>query len=98
MGKDHVLVRRLRTLTFGLLTPFYFIRAGSLVSVPALVGLNHQVIDQTQYSHLVATVIGSAVIPTAIANARFMPRHLLPRAGLTGNLAEAVAGGGEEVK
>jgi glutathione-regulated potassium-efflux system ancillary protein KefC len=36
VGKDHVLVRRLRTLTFGLLTPFYFIRAGSLVSVPAL--------------------------------------------------------------
>ncbi len=33
VGKDHVLVRRLRTLTFGLLTPFYFIRAGSFVSV-----------------------------------------------------------------
>src|SRR5215472_721233 len=133
VGKDHVLVRRLRTLTFGLLTPFYFIRAGSFVSVPALLaapmdfvalffakmlsklfglyptvrafgysghdgvyyslmmstgltfgtisalfGLNHRIIDQGQYSHLVATVIGSAVIPTAIANARFMPRHLLP--------------------
>ncbi len=37
VGKDHVLVRRLRTLTFGLLTPFYFIRAGSFVSVPDLV-------------------------------------------------------------
>ena len=37
VGKDHALVRRLRTLTFGLLTPFYFIRAGSFVSVPALV-------------------------------------------------------------
>jgi len=134
VGKDHVLVRRLRTLTFGLLTPFYFIRAGSFVSVPALVGapmvfvvlfcaksfskffglfptvkafqyqreeglyytlmmstgltfgtisslfgLNHGVIDQTQYSHLVATVIGSAVIPTMVANAFFMPRHLLPQ-------------------
>ncbi|MBI3281914.1 MAG: cation:proton antiporter [Acidobacteria bacterium] len=133
VGKDHFLIRRLRTLTFGLLTPFYFIRAGSFVSVPALVaapmifvalffakmfskllglvptvrafgynghdgiyyslmmstgltfgtisalfGLNHGIIDQTQYSHLVATVIGSAVIPTAIANAWFMPRHLLP--------------------
>jgi len=132
VGKDHVLIRRLRTLTFGLLTPFYFIRAGSFVSVPALVaaplifvtlffakmiskviplfptvktfkyqreeglyftlmmstgltfgtisalfGLNHGVIDQAQYSHLVATVIGSAVIPTMIANAWFMPRHLL---------------------
>lgn len=133
VGKDNVLIRRLRTLTFGLLTPFYFIRAGSFVSVPALFaapltvvalfsakmgsklagllptvrafgynghdgiyyslmmstgltfgtisalfGLNHGIIDQTQYSHLVATVIGSAVIPTAIANARFLPRHLLP--------------------
>ena len=37
VGKDHALVRRLRTLTFGLLTPFYFIRAGSFVSVPALI-------------------------------------------------------------
>jgi Kef-type K+ transport system membrane component KefB len=135
VGKDHILVRRLRTLTFGLLTPFYFIRAGSLVSVPALIsaplvfvallaakmfskmiplvptvrafnylghegmyyslmmstgltfgtisalfGLNHQIISQTQYSHLVATVIMSAVVPTAIANAYFMPRHLLPEA------------------
>jgi Kef-type K+ transport system membrane component KefB len=134
VGKDHFLIRRLRTLTFGLLTPFYFIRAGSFVSVSALVaaplsfialffakmlskhlglmpmvhafgysghdgvyyslmmstgltfgtisalfGLNHAIIDQNQYSHLVATVIASAVIPTAIANARFMPRHLLPR-------------------
>ena len=133
VGKDHFLIRRLRTLTFGLLTPFYFIRAGSFVSIPALMaaplvfvalffakmgsklagvlpvvrafgyrkregayyslmmstgltfgtisalfGLNHHIINQTQYSHLVATVIGSAVIPTAIANAWFMPRHLLP--------------------
>lgn len=133
VGKDHFLIRRLRTLTFGLLTPFYFIRAGSFVSVPVLIaaplvfvalffakmcsklagllptvrafgysghdgiyyslmmstgltfgtisalfGLNHGIISQGQYSHLVATVIGSAVIPTAIANARFMPRHLLP--------------------
>jgi len=28
VGKDHVLVARLRTMTFGLLTAFYFIRAG----------------------------------------------------------------------
>jgi glutathione-regulated potassium-efflux system ancillary protein KefC len=134
VGRDHVLVRRLRTLTFGLLTPFYFIRAGSFVSVPALVaaplvflvlfaakmvskiagvyptvkgfkyqreeglyytlmmstgltfgtisalfGLSHGVINQAQYSYLVATVIGSAVIPTMFANAWFMPRHLLPK-------------------
>jgi glutathione-regulated potassium-efflux system ancillary protein KefC len=37
VGKDHALVRRLRTVAFGLLTPFYFIRAGSFVSVPALI-------------------------------------------------------------
>jgi len=139
VGKDHILIRRLRTLTFGLLTPFYFIRAGSLVSVSALVatplvfvalffakmgsklvglvptvryfnylgheglyyslmmstgltfgtisalfGLNHGIISQSQYSHLVATVIGSAVIPTAIANAYFMPKHLLPEQATVG--------------
>jgi len=37
VGKDHALIRRLRTLTFGLLTPFYFIRAGSFVLVPVLI-------------------------------------------------------------
>src|SRR5467141_3974330 len=37
VGKNHALIRRLRTLTFGLLTPFYFIRAGSFVSIPDLV-------------------------------------------------------------
>src|ERR1700733_1419022 len=36
VGKDHILIRRLRTLCFGFLTPFYFIRAGSFVSVTAL--------------------------------------------------------------
>ena len=35
-AQDHHWVRRLRTLTVGLLTPFYFIRAGSLVSIPAV--------------------------------------------------------------
>jgi glutathione-regulated potassium-efflux system ancillary protein KefC len=135
VGKDHALIRRLRTLTFGLLTPFYFIRAGSFVLVPVLVGaplvflalfgakmvskmvglyptvrafqyqgeeglyytlmmstgltfgtisalfgLSHGVIDQTQYSHLVATVIATAVVPTMVANAWFLPRHLLPKA------------------
>ncbi len=34
---DAFWVRRLRTLTAGFLTPFYFLRAGSLVSLPALV-------------------------------------------------------------
>src|SRR6202142_3488286 len=133
VGKDHALIRRLRTLTFGLLTPFYFIRAGSYVSIPDLIaapiafvlfvlvkvgtkivgvypvtkyfgspnreamyttllmstgltfgtisslfGLSHGIIDRSQYSSLVAAVIGSAVIPTVIANAFYLPRHLLP--------------------
>jgi len=135
VGKDHMLIRRLRTLTFGLLTPFYFIRAGSFVSVPALVaapmvflvmllakmatklaavypmtkffkspgneamyttllmstgltfgsisalfGLTHNIIDQSQYSYLVAAVVASAVVPTLIANAFYLPRHLLRKA------------------
>lgn len=134
VGKDHVLIRRLRTLTFGLLTPFYFIRAGSFVSVPALIagpmiflvlllakmaskmvavypvtklyknpgkeamyttllmstgltfgsisalfGLSHGIIDTAQYSFLIAAVVASAVVPTLIANAFFLPRHLLRR-------------------
>jgi len=134
VGKDHALIRRLRTLTLGLMTPFYFIRAGSFVSVPALIaapaafiillvgkmatkfagvypvtklfgspqkeamyttllmstgltfgtisalfGLSHGIIDQSQYSVVVAGVVASAVVPTLIANAFFMPRHLLPK-------------------
>jgi glutathione-regulated potassium-efflux system ancillary protein KefC len=133
VGRDHALVRRLRTLTFGLLTPFYFIRAGSFVSIAALVagpgillilltakmvtkflgvypvtqlfrspprealyttllmstgltfgsisalfGLTHGIITQQQYSYLIAAVIGSAIVPTLIANGFFLPHHLLP--------------------
>jgi Kef-type K+ transport system membrane component KefB len=48
-------------------------------TISALFGLNHQIITGAQYSYLVATVIASAVIPTAIANAWFMPKHLLPK-------------------
>jgi Kef-type K+ transport system membrane component KefB len=143
VGRDHTLVRRLRTLTLGLLTPFYFLRAGSFVSVPALVaapaaflamlllkiasksvgvypvarafgspnkvstyttllmstgltfgtisslfGLSHGIVDQAQYSALVAAVIASAVVPTLIANAWFLPRHLLPK----GDAADRGAG------
>ncbi len=36
-SKDAAWVRRLRTLTVGFLTPFYFIRAGTFVSLPTLV-------------------------------------------------------------
>jgi len=48
-------------------------------TISALFGLSHGIIDQAQYSYIVATVIGSAVIPTMFANAWFMPRHLLPK-------------------
>ena len=132
VGRDQELIRRLRTLTLGLLTPFYFLRAGSFVQVPviaaglatfaalffakavskfagifpvtlaqrypkhdamyltllmstgltfgtisSLYGLSHHIITQSQYSFLVATVIASAVVPTAIANRFFLPRHHL---------------------
>ena len=145
VGKDHALVRRLRTVTFGLLTPFYFIRAGSFVSVPALVaapasvlgllaaklvtktvgvwpvtrvfryprqeaayttllmstgltfgsisalfGLTHHIVDDAQYSFLIAAVIGSAVIPTLIANAFFLPRYLLPNPAAAAQPATAM--------
>ena len=135
LGADNAFIRRLRTLTIGFLSPFYFLRAGTLVSLPALLaaplvllallggkvttkifglvpvvglfrkdrkerwyttllmstgltfgtisaifGLSHGIVSQQQYSYLVAAVIGSAVIPTLIANAFFLPRHLMPRA------------------
>lgn len=36
--KDNFFVRRLRTMTIGFLTPIYFLRAGALVSLPAIMG------------------------------------------------------------
>src|SRR5579883_3242391 len=135
VGRDHVLIRRLRTVTIGLLTPFYFMRAGYLVSIPAVIaapagvlffliveavtkigsvypvakyygsthkeamyttllmssgltfgtiaslfGLSNGIIDKSQYSTLVSAIIGTAIIPTVIANSFFLPRHLLPKA------------------
>jgi len=35
-AKDDLWIRRMRTLCIGFLTPFYFLRAGSLVSLPAI--------------------------------------------------------------
>jgi hypothetical protein len=46
-------------------------------SISALFGLSHGIISQQQYSYLIAAVIGSAIVPTMIANAFFLPRHLL---------------------
>jgi hypothetical protein len=60
-------------------------------TISALFGLSHGVITPAQYSQLVAAVIGSAVIPTMIANAWFMPRHLLPNPAEIGEPAGAAA-------
>ena len=51
-------------------------------TISSLFGLSHGIIDQGQYSALVAAVIASAVIPTVIANAFYLPHHLLPEAEL----------------
>jgi glutathione-regulated potassium-efflux system ancillary protein KefC len=146
LSKDNLFIRRLRTLTIGLLTPIYFIRAGSFVSLPALIaaplvffllfagkvgakifglipvvgrftanrkenwyytllmstgltfgsisalfGLTHGIITQEQYSHLVAVVIATAVVPTLIANAVFMPRHLMDRAATASRKLPSIA-------
>jgi Kef-type K+ transport system membrane component KefB len=50
-------------------------------SISALFGLTHGIVSSAQYSYLIAAVIASAVVPTLIANAFFLPRHLLPRDG-----------------
>jgi Kef-type K+ transport system membrane component KefB len=127
--RDRVLMDRMRSIAFSILTPFYFIKAGLFVSLPAVVsggvfigtfllikmlskgaavwpltrvfhfnrkdgafttllmstgltfgtisalfGLTNHLITQTQYTILVTTVIGSAVVPTLIAQRYFQPR------------------------
>ncbi|MGZ3353171.1 MAG: hypothetical protein ACXU89_29950, partial [Xanthobacteraceae bacterium] len=61
-------------------------------TISSLFGLSHGIINQGQYSALVAAVIASAVIPTVIANAFYLPRHLLPDAEL-----EQTSGGRRDV-
>ena len=120
---------RLRAICFALLTPFYFLKAGSLIearaliagsgfiglflgmkmatkffgilpltryfrfdpregmyttlmmstgltfgSISALFGLTNHIIDQVQYTILLTAVIGSAVVPTLIAQIWFQPK------------------------
>jgi hypothetical protein len=66
-------------------------------TISSLFGLSHNIVDQDQYSALVAAVIASAVIPTLIANAWFLPRHHLPApttmAGVETNIAAPPARG-----
>jgi hypothetical protein len=44
-------------------------------SISALFGLTNHIIDQQQYTVLVTAVIGSAVVPTLIAQKWFMPAN-----------------------
>jgi Kef-type K+ transport system membrane component KefB len=131
--QDRILVHRMRSIAFTMLTPFYFLKAGLFVSLPALVtsaglillllavklgtkfiavwplarafhlppreanyttlmmatgltfgtisalfGLENHLIDQTQYTILVTVVIGSAVVPTLIAQSFFEPEIAAP--------------------
>lgn len=126
--RDRTLAHRMRSIAFSLLTPFYFLKAGLYVALPAVVasfglivvllalkmltkligvwpltrafrlapregvyttllmstgltfgtisalfGLTNKIIDQTQYTILVTVVIGSAVVPTLIAQSFFRP-------------------------
>lgn len=130
--RERVLAQRMRVMAFTLLTPFYFLKAGSLVrfetvwsasgliavflgvkmmtkfigiwpltrwfrfaknegvyatlmmctgltfgTIAALFGYNNSIIDQDQYTILVTAVIGSAVIPTLIAQRWFQPEITL---------------------
>jgi hypothetical protein len=47
-------------------------------SISALFGLTHQIITQRQYTVLVVAVIGSAVVPTLIAQRFFSPEITEP--------------------
>jgi Kef-type K+ transport system membrane component KefB len=60
-------------------------------TISSLFGLSHGIVSQAQYSALVAAVIASAVVPTLIANAWFLPHHLLPRADESGKGEPVVA-------
>jgi Kef-type K+ transport system membrane component KefB len=126
--RERTLVLRMRTIAFSILTPFYFIHAGTLVdagalvsgwwliaallgvkvaskfagvrptvaffrfprreamyttllmstgltfgSISALFGLDHGVIDSSQYAILLTVVILSAFVPTLIAQQFFKP-------------------------
>ena len=58
-------------------------------TISSLYGLSHGIINQDQYSALVATVIASAVVPTVIANSFYLPRHLLSRRDQTEDVVAA---------
>lgn len=137
----------MRIIAFSILTPFYFLKAGSLVevhaitaafgliaiflgikmvtkfigilpltvyhefdtregmyttllmstgvtfgSISALFGLTNKIINQSQYTILVTAVIGSAVVPTLIAQQWFQPQFK----PISADVAEAEAVAAEE--
>ena len=55
-------------------------------TISALFGLSHGIVDQSQYTAVVAGVVASAVVPTLIANAFYLPHHLLPQEELEPDL------------
>jgi len=142
---EHELPHRMRIIAFSILTPFYFLKAGSLVeahavidsvvliliflgikmatkfigilpltvyhefdrregmyttllmstgltfgSISALFGLTNRIITQSQYTVLVTAVIGSAVVPTLVAQWWFQPQFKAMEPQV--QEAEAVAG------
>ena len=142
---DRELMQRTRVIAFGVLTPFYFLKAGSLVradvifdaagliviflavkmvtkfvgilpltrlfrferkegmyttlmmstgltfgSISALFGLTNHIIDERQYTILLTAVIGSAVVPTLIAQRWFQP-HFKPLATTSAGTAPVTA-------
>jgi Kef-type K+ transport system membrane component KefB len=144
--RDRVLVERMRSIAFAMLTPFFFIKAGTYISLPALVagfglivlllgiklltkiigvwpltrafrlpsrvghfttlmmstgltfgsisalyGLTNGHIDQTQYTILVTVVVGSAIVPTLIAQTWFLPEPTHAAAPTSPQRADAVA-------
>jgi Kef-type K+ transport system membrane component KefB len=64
-------------------------------TVAASYGLAHEIIDQTQYTILVTVVIGSAIVPTLIAQRWFQPTLAAADggAGPTGDRGSAEPGG-----
>ena len=59
-------------------------------SIAALFGLTNRIIDQSQYTILVTSVTGSAVVPTLIAQRWLQPQLKTLEPGVLE--AEAVAG------
>jgi hypothetical protein len=50
-------------------------------TIASLYGLDAGIIDRAQFSLLLSVVVGSAVIPSFIAQRRFTPRHALAEVG-----------------